>query len=188
MVMLSTWMEEQFALTQRLQIVFFNAFLAFVLSLTLITLPIYAADRCETPGFQLGESLLTGTGPVAIAMGDFNRDGKPDLVAANSGSDSVSVFLAAGRGKFSNASNFTVGKSPRAVAVGDLNGDGRLDLAVANSQSDDISLLLGDGHGRFDLAGTLKVGKAPVALAIADFNQDRNLDLATANSKSNSVR
>jgi hypothetical protein len=165
----------------------FNLSLSFVLSVALATFPIHAADRCNALTFQPGESLAARTAPVAVVAGDFNRDGKPDLVAVNSGSDNVSIFLGAGGGKFSAASNVAVGKRPRAVAAGDLNGDGRLDLAVANSQSDNVSLLVGDGQGRFSPARNLAVGAAPVAIAIADFNQDRKPDLAVANSKSNSL-
>lgn len=73
--MLSSRIEE-LLLMRRVQIAFLNASLSFVLSIALTNLPIYAADRCEAPGVRPGESLLTGIGPVAITMGDFNQQGR----------------------------------------------------------------------------------------------------------------
>ena len=32
-------------------------------------------------------------GPAAVAVGDFNHDGHPDLVVVNSGDDTISLFL-----------------------------------------------------------------------------------------------
>jgi hypothetical protein len=34
-----------------------------------------------------------GTAPRSVAVGDLNGDGKPDLISANSGDNSISIFL-----------------------------------------------------------------------------------------------
>ena len=52
-----------------------------------------------------------GSSPYSVATGDFNGDGKPDLVTANAGSNSVSVLLGNGDGTFQNAVNYAVGSS-----------------------------------------------------------------------------
>ena len=82
-------------------------------------------------------------------MGDFDGNGRTDLVVANEFSDSVSVLLGNGDGTFQTASNYAVGVNPRSVATGDLNGDGFTDLSVANFGSSDVSILLGVGNGTF---------------------------------------
>ena len=41
-----------------------------------------------------------GSAPRSVAVGDFNGDGKPDLVVANTGSNTVSVLLGNGNGTF----------------------------------------------------------------------------------------
>src|SRR2546422_11755541 len=80
----------------------------------------------------------TGPNPVSVAVGDFNRDGKPDLAVANNGAASgspykplidasVSVLLGNGDGTFQTAVNFDAGLSPFSVVLGDFNGDDQLD-------------------------------------------------------------
>ncbi len=87
-----------------------------------------------------------GTQPAAVAVGDFNGDGVPDLAVANS-ANSVSVLLGNGDGNFQAPLIFPVGIGPQSVVVGDFNGDGFQDLAVANEVSNNVLVLLGNGDG-----------------------------------------
>jgi uncharacterized protein (DUF2141 family) len=129
--------------------------------------------------------------PQSVAVGDFNGDGKLDLVTANQGGDNVTVLLGDGAGKFTAASvsSFKVGKEPVSVAVGDFNGDGKLDLAIANRKDNTVTVLLGDGKGGFTEApgSPFPVGVEPWSLAVGDFNGDGRPDLVVANEGSNNV-
>src|SRR5207245_9264938 len=69
--------------------------------------------------------------PLDMAVGDFNGDGKADLVTINT--TQVSVLPGNGDGTFGAAQTTTVGSGLRSVAAGDFNGDGRLDLAITSS-------------------------------------------------------
>src|SRR6267378_4765936 len=133
-----------------------------------------SSSSCSTTALRVERRMKTGRIPVSIAAGDFNRDGKRDLVVANSGSDNVSVYLGDGKGDFADAVNFGTGKSPRAVTVGDLNSDGLTDIVVANYNSNSVTLILGANNGRFTPGPTLDVGSGPVSLALGDFNRDGN--------------
>jgi hypothetical protein len=75
-------------------------------------------------------------------VADFNLDGKLDLVAANSNSNSVSVLLGDGKGAFGPKTDFAVGTNPRKLAVADVNHDGRPDIITPNTGSNDVSVLL----------------------------------------------
>jgi FG-GAP-like repeat len=119
-----------------------------------------------------------GTSPQAVAVGDFNGDGKLDLAVTNS--TNVGVLLGNGDGTFQPAVYYSVGSSPRAVAVGDFNGDGKLDLVVGNVTSGNVSVLLGNGDGTFQPALNYAADNAPYSVAVGDFNGDGKLDVAAA--------
>jgi hypothetical protein len=90
---------------------------------------------------------LTGLGvsPSCIVAGDYNSDGKPDLLWANWG-NTVSVMLGNGNGSFLKPVTFKTGtvslREPRGVALSDFNHDGGIDVAVANYGSFSITILL----------------------------------------------
>jgi hypothetical protein len=137
-----------------------------------------------------------GQGFQFVAVGDFNGDGKLDVVGIGriSGSlgtiDVVSIYLGKGDGTLAPAGNYPTGGSnpnPVSIAVADLNGDGRLDLAVANNNSDSIGVLLGRGDGTFQAAVNYPLEIAPQGIASGDFNGDGKLDLVAGGGASVSV-
>jgi len=141
--------------------------------------------------FQPAVSYSAGPGtlPDAIAVGDFNGDGKLDLAVTSNGNatGNVSILLGNGDGTFQPAVLYLAGSNPSSVAVGDFNGDGKLDLAVANNDGGNVSILLGNGDGTFQTALDFSVESGPSSLAVGDFNRDGKLDLAVANNVSGNV-
>src|SRR3989442_1196668 len=135
--------------------------------------------------FQPAKTIYFASGggfPWYIAEGDFNGDGKPDLVITNYGDNSVSVLLGNGDGTFQAARTFPVGIHPGLVAVGDFNGDRTPELGVANVDSNTFSVLLGNGDGTFQAAKTFSsVGSHPYFVAVGDFNRDGKPDLVITN-------
>lgn len=84
-----------------------------------------------------------GSNPQSVSIGDFNGDGRQDLVVNNS-LLGVSVLLGTGDGSFQGPLHYAAGMNPRHVAVEDFNGDGFVDLAVTNFESHSVSVLLND--------------------------------------------
>src|SRR5579863_4328736 len=117
-------------------------------------------------------NFTVGSSPFSVATGDFNGDGKLDLVIANFGSYDISVLLGNGDGTFQAAVNYGAGSGPRSIGVGDFNGDGKLDLAVVNSNSNNVSVLLGKGDGTFQPAVNYGAGSGSQSVAIGDLNGD----------------
>jgi hypothetical protein len=153
------------------------------------TLTVEAGAACAGASvFTNAANLSTGSGPVSVAVGDFNNDGKQDIAAANyNSSNTVSIRLGNGAGNFSGTTDVGVGTSPAAVAVGDFNNDGKQDFAAANQLSATVSIRLGDGLGGFTGMTEVSVGSFPVSVAVGDFNNDGKQDIAAVNSNSNTV-
>jgi hypothetical protein len=147
-----------------------------------------------TPGnFGSASSYAVGSGgppihPFAVAVGDFNGDGIPDVVSANQvpPSANISVLLGTASGTFPTASTIALGAPAFSVAVADFDGDGKQDLAVSLSSSQ-VAILLGNGSGGFGSATNFTVGNGSFSIAVADINLDGKLDLAVANLSDNTV-
>jgi hypothetical protein len=148
--------------------------------------------------FQPGSNYRTSGNPVSLATGDFNGDGKIDLVAANfdnGAGNTVSVLLGNGDGTFGTQKSYTTGSGADSVAVADLNGDGKLDLAVADcgacnpsgSVPDMVSVLLGNGDGTFQAHVDYPAGLYATAVAAGKFSVDGHVDLAEVNAWGDSV-
>ena len=83
-----------------------------------------------------------GTGPRALAIGDFNGDGKPDLAVANAGSGDVSVLLGKGDGTFQDATTYATGTNPFNLVAADFNNDGKLDIASGSNSVTTLDVFL----------------------------------------------
>ncbi|WP_058186384.1 beta strand repeat-containing protein [Terracidiphilus gabretensis] len=138
-------------------------------------------------GFTLETQSATGSKPFSIATADFNHDGFPDLVTANSGDNNVSVLLGNGDGTFKAQATYSTGNGAFVVTAGDFNNDGNPDIAIANFSDGTVSILLGNGDGTFQAQTVYTVGTGPAAIAVGDFNGDGILDLAVTNEKDNTV-
>lgn len=136
------------------------------------------------PGASFPVGVPDISAPSAVAIGDFNGDGKPDIIATDEIGDTVSVLLNQGGAVFATAIVTDTGSSPEAVAVGDFNGDGKLDAATADNLDDTVTVLIGTGDGHFAAGVPISVGIAPLGLAAADLDGDGKLDLVVTNSAS----
>lgn len=135
-------------------------------------------------------ALLTGnaTGPEGLAAGDFNADGKLDLVVALFGTNQVQLVLGDGTGNFSLGGAFSVGTEPSIVVAADFDGDGLVDAAVNNRVSGDMSVLINDGSGGLENAVHYAVGIETRCIAVGDITGDGLPDLAVSARDSRIVR
>jgi hypothetical protein len=125
-----------------------------------------------------------GSHPSSVATGDFNNDTLLDIVVANYGTNSISVFLGDGNGRFGSQIITSLGSShPLAIAVADFNKDNQLDIVVANYGTLNFAILFGYNNGSFRIDTIYYMGydSIPYSLAIADFNNDNHFDIAVIN-------
>jgi adhesin/invasin len=136
-----------------------------------------------------GPRLETGSAPVAVVAADFNHDGRPDLVVANAGSDSVSYFAGNGKGDFQTRLDTPAGSGSALTSAWgcDLDGDGFQDLLVG-SQTLGVLALLGNGSGSFTVKPAGTTAPANVAMvAAADLDLDGRLDFLAPSTSANVV-
>ncbi|TAF98378.1 MAG: hypothetical protein EAZ47_00450, partial [Bacteroidetes bacterium] len=158
-----------------------------------------ASGNMSAGSFAARVNFTSGNGPISLAIGDLDGDGKPELVVANSSSSSVSVFRntstsgSIGAGSFAAKVDFAAGTNPISIAIGDLDWDGKADLAVANQISSSVSVFRNTstsgsiGAGSFAAKVDLATGDGPRSVAIGDLDGDSKPDLAVANLVSLSV-
>ncbi|HEX3151801.1 MAG TPA: VCBS repeat-containing protein [Gemmataceae bacterium] len=147
------------------------------------SVPAFVAATSYTVGSNKG----TESNPVAVATGDFNHDGKIDIVTANHGTKDVTLLSGTGTGGIKSTANFAINRVPYGIAVADLNGDGNLDVVTANKDDNSITFLFGNGAGSFSTITSAAAGPGPIAVAVGDVNGDGMPDLAIANNGDSTV-
>jgi len=130
--------------------------------------------------FQSPKSFAVGKAVFAMVSGDFNGDGKVDLITGQTESKDVSVLLGNGDGTFQQAVSYPAGGAVGGLVAADFNGDGKLDFAVSNQVPGSLSIFIGKGDGTFLAPATQSLGMALVGITTADFNGDHQPDLAIA--------
>jgi hypothetical protein len=117
--------------------------------------------------------------PRSIVVGDFNKDGIPDLIVGDD-DGSLKLFLGDGTGNMAPAVDVARLSSVVSIAVADFNHDGIPDIAVSDWRGSSVTTFLGVGDGSFQRGWSFPLrmpGTVPHIVA-ADFNGDGIPDLA----------
>jgi len=114
-----------------------------------------------------------------VGVGDFNRDGKVDVIAGDQGLDFVSVTLGDGLCGFGTVnSSINTGISPSGILVADFTRDGCPDAITANNGDDTLSFLRSNCTGGFTVTNLPAGCVGAVAVASGDLNADLDNDVA----------
>jgi FG-GAP-like repeat len=142
------------------------------------TVSVLLGDRKGHFHHSPGSPFPAGHLPNDIGIGDFNGDGHPDLLIANTQTPYVSFLLGDGTGRFHPAPHSPFATNamphPHVLAVGHFCGRGEpLDAVIDSWESGEIELLIGDGKGNLRNGPKFPAGPgSDMPLRSADLNGD----------------
>jgi hypothetical protein len=142
--------------------------------------------------FQTPVSVTPGGRATSLAVGDFNGDGKQDLVLVDRFSTTVTVLPGNGNGTFQAPIPFQFNNPVLGLggpAVGDFFKTGKLSVAVTTGVGT-VSVLQGNGDGTFQAAVNYVVGDhgtQPSTVIAGYFGGRGRLDLAATNALTDDV-
>lgn len=145
------------------------------------TFLIHVLDAASLPGqapFQppfihLGVGLI----PHTVIAADLNEDGIPDLVTANVGANTITIYPGLGNLTYGTRINLATAVRPHTVVAKDIDHDGHLDLVVSHIGSNSFGVFLGHGNNTFEPRRDWQLTGSPVYLGVYDFNEDGALDI-----------
>jgi len=147
------------------------------------------------PIFLTRSDFGTLLAPENLAIADINGDGKPDMLAANTAVDNISVFINRTGVGTSPASfggtefSMQAGSAPMSILIQDLNGDGKPELVSGDYNNNAVSVFVNNTSPGavipvYSAAQNFSTGTgSPAALGTGDFNLDGKYDLAVVNAE-----
>jgi uncharacterized delta-60 repeat protein/gliding motility-associated-like protein len=137
--------------------------------------------------------LAVGVSPGDAEIGDFDGDGKADIVASSYGSSFISIYRntsTTGNLGFSPLQSFPSNTSCIGLSIGDLDGDGKLDIAEASGSVGSVSLfrnISSVGNISFAPLYDLSASSMTRLVSIADFDGDGRPDVVATNEGANTI-
>lgn len=122
--------------------------------------------------------LPTGINPMAMAPGDFNRDGLDDLAVVNKDDDTIGIFIQSAPGVMEEMVTYAAGAAPDGIAVGDFNTDLYQDIAVSHAISQTVAIYTQQEDGTFSEPQFIPVASGGFNdIDVGDLNHDGYDDL-----------
>ncbi|MEZ4311103.1 MAG: VCBS repeat-containing protein [Polyangiaceae bacterium] len=140
-------------------------------------LSLLSNDGPTTYGFSNKSDYQVGTFPHSVVAADVDANGWLDMVSANFGDDTVTVWRNFNEGFTKVDTYSSLGDSPFCLAAAELNEEPGIDLATVNTYSYELAVMLG-AQG---FTGSYNTGPKPRSVAAADLDGDGLTDLVVAN-------
>jgi len=161
---------------------------------------------CDGHGISGNATPAGEANPLALASGDFDEDGVPDLVSGFAAGKAGAITVHRGNvaalwpygaalrngpppAFFPSAHRFSLPEAPDFIATGDFDADGHWDIVTAQRGSNALYFLKGDGHGGFRAAKRILLDGNVTAMIAGEINRADGLaDLIVAVNTANGAR
>jgi hypothetical protein len=147
---------------------------------------------CAQEAFIAGGAFTTCRQPVAMAVGDLNNDGTPDVVVCGRSSNYqngvVAVMYGAGDGTLRDRLEFPTDEFPVYVQLIDVHKDGLSDIIVAHDNKQSVGVLANVNLGGFKVSEETKIKMKPYIFSTGHFNKDADPDLAVASQETKELQ
>jgi len=140
-----------------------------------------------------GVDYITGASPQAVAIGDLNADGKPEVLVANALDDNISVLFnssTVGNISLSLAGNFPAALGASSVVIKDIDADGLPDIVCGSNRSAWFCVLKNTttaGSISFAAKTDFAIGASPVNIVVTDIDGDGKPDVAASQQTANTI-
>jgi hypothetical protein len=116
-------------------------------------------------------------GPYHISIGDFNQDGKNDIITANAEGESITVLIGNGDGTFQNAKMYPGGGPAIYANVHDFNGDDQVDVVTVTNHGLQVYLA---GNAQTAQFSPFTVTGCGTHSIVATYSSDANYAASTS--------
>jgi hypothetical protein len=137
--------------------------------------------KTATPTFGTATKYAMNSGPYYLTIGDFNRDGNPDIISANGNNVGILLGTAGTTGAFNpvTPTYYTLPSSAIFATVGDINGDDRVDITAVTANG--LTVLLSGQSESASIANiTINGCTTTPQNVVASYGGDSNYGLSTS--------
>ncbi len=141
-----------------------------------------------TGTFQISsDERVSATYGLALAIGDLDADGIPDLVVLQQDGDWIEILPGDGHGGFGTPHGLPLYSTALSVATCDLNRDGHTDLIVCSWDPEVMQVWYGHVNGELTAGPKVPVSGQIASIITADLDQDGLPDVALAATNQNTI-
>jgi hypothetical protein len=142
------------------------------------------------------KDFTSGSGSTFISVADLDNDGKQDVIVANQGENTLSIFKnisTSGNISFISPVKLTTPSTPIGIGIGDFDKNGWLDIVTVNYDNNSLSIFSNKGifntlsASNFNAPFKLITGLNPITIDVADLDGDSKVDIVVGNYSSRNV-
>lgn len=132
--------------------------------------------------FGAAKFVAQGVRPWVAALGDFDEDGKLDIVTVERSPAKLVIALGDGKGAFAAGGGIDILApfKPFTIAVADVDGDQHLDVAIVDDQTPEVRIFPGNGDAGFLAPKSVGLDSPAVRVHARALDAQLPLDLAVA--------